>query len=269
MGLQNMANTSLGVYEDRRSSNHQIWRNVLISGVVFFGALGVALVPGAFDRPVTALLNSWANHSRTFDLLYAAIGRPTFSGVLLMSFVWAAWFDTKDPESRARILVGTMASFGAGLVSRILQTTLSTHPRPYYDPALDFQRPFDFDLPGNTWDSFPSDHVAVFAGLVVVLYIARSKFAVFAIFWTVLAESTRTYLGAHYPSDLVAGAALAATVIWAVQASWPIALGHMVLRWEKSSPSLFYLSAFFASYQIASLFGDVRYTFNVLLHPAG
>jgi hypothetical protein len=39
------------------------------------------------------------------------------------------------------------------------------------------------------------------------------------------------------------------------------------MSWEKSSPSLFYLSAFFASYQIASLFGDMRYAFNVLLHP--
>jgi membrane-associated phospholipid phosphatase len=263
-----MASTNLGVFEDSRSSNHQTWRNVLIGGAVFFAALGVALVPGAFDRPVTALINSWANHSRTFDLMFATIGRPTFSGAVLISLLWAAWFDTKDTDRRARMLVGTLASFGAGLFSRLLQKTLSTHPRPYYDPDLNFHRPFDFDLPGNTWDSFPSDHVAVFAGLVVVLYIARSKFAVFAIVWTALAESTRTYIGAHYPSDLVAGAALAATVVWAVQAPWPISLGQKVMRWEKSSPSLFYLVAFFASYQIASLFGDIRYTFNVLFNPA-
>jgi membrane-associated phospholipid phosphatase len=184
-----------------------------------------------------------------------------------MSLIWATWFDSEDSERRVRILVGTLASFGAGLISRFLQKTLPTSSTPYYDPALDFQRLFDFDPPGNTWDSFPSDHVTVFAGLVVVLYIARSKFAIFAIAWTIFAEGTRTYIGSHYPSDLIAGAALAAIVLWTVQTPWPVALGYRAMSWEKSSPSLFYLSAFFASYQIASLFGDMRYAFNVLLHP--
>jgi len=239
---------------------------VLIASVVFLGAFGVALVPEAFDRPVTALINSFAGRSPLFDSLVAALDYHTFSGVLLMSFVWASWFDTKDPESRARILVGTLAAFAAGVISRLMQRTLSTHPRPYYDPALGFHRPLELEVPYNTWNSFPSDHVAVFIGLVVVLYIARSRFAVFAIGWTILVEANRTYLGGHYPSDLVGAAALSVMVVWSAQARWLISAGVKVTKWEQSSPSLFYLGAFFVSYQIATLIVDIRNVAILLRH---
>jgi undecaprenyl-diphosphatase len=178
-----------------------------------------------------------------------------------MAMIWFCWFDNRDPDSRVRILVGTLAALGAGVISRFLQYTLPTHPRPYYDPALDFHRPFSLDPPSNTWDSFPSDHVAVFAGLAVVLYLARPWFAFYAIAWTIIVESCRVYMGGHYPSDLIAGAALAAFVIWSAQASWVISKGDILMRWEKTSPALFYMIAFFLSYQIATLFADIRRSF--------
>jgi membrane-associated phospholipid phosphatase len=137
---------------------------------------------------------------------------------------------------------------------------LPTHPRPYFDQALHFQQPFNLEEAYNNWNSFPSDHVAVFAGLAIVLYIARPSFSIYAIAWMILVESFRNYIGAHYPSDLIAGAALAAFGVWASQMSWPISVGRKVMRWERSSPGLFYVSAFFLSYQIATLFNDIRQT---------
>jgi undecaprenyl-diphosphatase len=141
-----------------------------------------------------------------------------------------------------------------------LQHKLPTHPRPYYDTALGFHLPFNPEVPYNNWNSFPSDHVTVFAGLAVVLYIVRPKFVVYAIVGTTIVESFRTYIGAHYPSDLIGGAALAASVVWASQLSWPILAGKKILRLEQSSPGAFYLGAFFLSYQIATLFNDIRQT---------
>jgi membrane-associated phospholipid phosphatase len=253
---------------DERTLNRRarkIRRNMLISGFVFIGAFVLASIPEAFDRPVTRLVNRFADHSPLFDYMVSAFSEyATFSGVLLVALIWYCWFDDDNSENRVRILVGTIASFGAGVISRFLQHTLTTHPRPYYDPALDFHRPNGMDLPFNTWDSFPSDHVAVFAGLAVVLYVARPRLAVYAIIWTMIVESLRTYTGSHYPSDLIAGAALAAFVVWAAQASWPASLGERMLRLERSSPALFYMTAFFLSYQIATLFWDIRGTFGPL-----
>jgi membrane-associated phospholipid phosphatase len=239
--------------------------NITVSGLVFLEALALAFVPDAFDRPMTRLVNGVANRSWFLDYFTDAASKYfTFSGVILMAMIWYCWFENRDTERRARVLVGTVASIGAGWISRVLQHTLPTHPRPYYDAALGFHLPLSPEVPYNNWNSFPSDHVTVFAGLAVVLYIARPKFAIYAIAWTIVVESFRIYIGAHYLSDLMAGAALAAFAVWVSQLSWPMSAGKKILRWEQSSPGLFYLSAFFLSYQIATLFNDVRQTLGPL-----
>jgi membrane-associated phospholipid phosphatase len=255
-----------GVYKISLGTGIQIQRNVFISSLVFLGAFAVALAPQAFDRPLTGLINSFANRSTLFDGLAASLNAAySFSGVVLMALIWACWFDTRDIESRARLLIGTLGALAAGGVSRVLQHTLSTHPRPIHDPALVFQAPSGIQPLYNTWNSFPSDHVTVFAGLALVIYIVRSRFAVFAMVWTIFVETCRVYMGGHYPSDLVGGAALAGIVVWATQVPWLISwAARLVARWERSSPSLFVMVAFFLSYQIATLFLDIRYTLSSL-----
>jgi membrane-associated phospholipid phosphatase len=239
----------------------EIRRNLAISGLVFLCAFALALVPEAFDRPATRLINSYANRSWLFDYFAESSSRYfTFSGVIMMAMVWYCWFQKPDTECRARVLAGTLASVGAGSISRILQHTLPTHPRPYFDAALGFQLPLNLEEVFNNWNSFPSDHVTVFAGLAVVLYISRQSFVIYGILWIIVVESFRNYIGAHYPSDLVAGVALAALAVWASQMSWPISVAKKVMRLENSSPGLFYMSAIFLSYQIATLFNDIRQT---------
>src|SRR5712664_844649 len=133
----------------------EIRRNALISSVVFLGALALALSPGSFDGPLLSLINSLAGRSAVFDgLAYASSSYFTFSGVVLMALIWGCWFDSNDPDNRARILLGTLASLGAGVISRSLQHTLPSHPRPVYDPALNFQTPSGLEQPYHTWNSF-------------------------------------------------------------------------------------------------------------------
>jgi membrane-associated phospholipid phosphatase len=250
-----------------RNSRFRIGRNVLISGIALIAAFVLAINPDIFDRPLTGLINGFAGRSAFFDRLALIVfSSSTFSGAVLVALVWSCWFDTTDPESRSHILVGTLASFGAGVISRFLQHTLPTHPRPFYDSTLDFKLPANLDQPLNTWNSFPSDHATVFAGLAIVIYIARSRFAFAAIALTALVELARAYMGAHYPSDLIGGAALASLVVWATQTSWFASLGNRIVVWQRRSPSLFYMSAFFISYQIATLAGDIRWVASILWH---
>ncbi len=240
-------------------------RNMVMSGIVFLCTLGLALFPEIFDQPATRLINGFANRSWLFDYVANASSKYfTFSGVILMAMIWYCWFENRDSERRVRLLVGTIASIGAGSVSRFLQHKLPTHPRPYFDQTLGFQQPLNLDGALNNWNSFPSDHVTVFAGLAVVLYIARAPFAIYAIVWTIVVESFRNYTGAHYPSDLLGGAALATFAVWASQMPWPVSLGKRIMRWEQSSAGLFYMGAFFFSYQIATLFDDIRQTLGTI-----
>jgi membrane-associated phospholipid phosphatase len=245
-------------YTRRPGSDYK--RSVVVCAAIFFSAMGLGLSPESFDRPLTLLLNSYANRSPLFDRLVSDCATYfTYSGVILMALIYACWFDTKDLEKRSRIVIGTLVSFAAGMVSRLLQHVLSTHPRPFFDPELNFHPPSGLgEQPFNTWNSFPSDHVTVFAGLVVVICLAKPRLAVFAVGFTILTESLRVYMGAHYPSDLIGGAALAATMVLIAQAPRAVSLGRRVVGWERTSPSLFYMAAFFITYQIATLFVDIR-----------
>ena len=108
-----------GIYKNSLGIGVQIRQNVVISSLVFLGAYVVALAPEALDRPLTRLINSFANRSALFDGLVASLNAAySFSGVVLMALIWSCWFDTKDSESRARILIGTLGAVAAGGVSR-------------------------------------------------------------------------------------------------------------------------------------------------------
>jgi membrane-associated phospholipid phosphatase len=249
----------------------RIFPNLLISFAVFFAAFVLAVNPDVFDRPLATMINRIVGRSSLFDdLVLSAYAAPTFCGVLLVSLIWFSWFDDVGAEHRARILVGTLASLAAGGASRLLQHVLPTHPRPYYDPAIHFQLPSGHEhLELNSWNSFPSDHVVVFAGLVIVIYIARSRFAFAAMILTGVVELSRVYYGAHYPSDLLGGAALASIIVWAVQAPFFVSLGQLGARWERTQPSYFYMTAFFVSYQVATLAGDIRWLASALKAASG
>lgn len=254
-----------------RDIRARILPNLLISFAALVAAFVLASNPDLFDRPLVAMINSAVGRSGVFDdLVFSAYAAPTFSGVILVSLIWFSWFDNPDAERRSRLLVGTLASLAIGGASRLLQHVLPTHPRPYYDPAIYFRMPpGSLHLPLNTWNSFPSDHAVVFSGLVVVIYIARSRFALAAIILTTVVELSRIYYGAHYPSDLLGAAALASIAVWAVQAPVFVSLGRLATSWEQARPSYFYMAAFFVSYQIATLASDIRWVASVLRAASG
>lgn len=101
--------------------------------------------------------------------------------------------------------------------------------------ATDRPRPFvtipqaDPLLGGTVTQSMPSAHAATsFAGAVLLAYLFRS-FAPFAFLLAVAVAFSRVYVGVHYPSDVLAGAALGTAVglvfVAVVRARRPIAAG--------------------------------------------
>jgi len=136
---------------------------------------------------------------------------------------------------------------------------LATHPRPYYDPALGFHHPSMMSqTPLNTWDSFPSDHAAVLFSLAAVICLTRPRLGILAFVWMAFAESSRAYMGAHYPTDLIGGAALGSFFVWGAQGNRVIAIGRRIMAWGHAAPGVFYACAFFLTYQIATLFAELR-----------
>ena len=60
--------------------------------------------------------------------------------------------------------------------------------------------------------SFPSDHATVAGAVAVGLLLTNRRWGIVAVALAVLMAFTRVYVGAHYPSDVLAGLALGATV---------------------------------------------------------
>lgn len=234
-------------------------RYVLACFGILLGAFALVHVPRYFDLPLETWINSYAGRPIPDRLFYDLDTYFIFSGAIVVALIWSCWFGSADPDMRARLIAGIGAAIAAGAISRFLQHILTTHPRPFYDPALGFHLPSVTNPdPLNTWNSFPSDHAAVFFGLAAVVTLARPKLGYLAFVWLAFVESSRSYVGAHYPSDLIGGAALGIGMVWTAQTDRIVTLGRRIAAWEQSSPALFYMAAFLLSYELAIIFADIR-----------
>jgi len=95
--------------------------------------------------------------------------------------------------------------------------------RPYTTYPL-LVHPFD---PGEKNQSFPSQHGTVAFSVATSLSIHYKKWYVVvpAYTWASMVGYSRLYLGAHYPSDVIAGAALGTGTVflseWLTKKLWP------------------------------------------------
>lgn len=87
----------------------------------------------------------------------------------------------------------------------------------------------------------------------------RPRLGLLAYLWLAIVEGARSYVGGHYPSDLIGGAALGTTLVSHAQVpSVARRAARRVVGWANSSPWLFYTAAFLLSYQIVTVFFDIR-----------
>lgn len=113
----------------------------------------------------------------------------------------------------------------------------------------------------ESWSGFPSDTASFFVALAFgTCYLFRRlaiPIMVYVAGWICL---PRMYLGIHYASDIVAGAAIGVATVWVLLSNkWfqSSIVGRIVL-FEKTSAHWFYAIAFLVSFEMASLFTDIR-----------
>jgi len=112
----------------------------------------------------------------------------------------------------------------------------------------------------TTWSSFPSDHAALFFALGLgVWHVSRKGGIALLLYILLFICLPRLYVGIHYPSDILAGAILA---YWAVALLGARKINEI---WTKPlflllerSPGFFYAMFFLLTFQIATLFWDIR-----------
>jgi hypothetical protein len=150
------------------------------------------------------------------------------------------------------------------------QTSPHTRLRPMYDPSLPHHA-YSFPTPPNLldWSSFPSDTAAYFFALAFGLVHLLRRYSVpillYTAGWICL---PRMYLGEHYLSDIVVGAAIGIAVVKAsLKSGWLHQnIASPVLRFMDAKPHVFYAAAFLVFFEMAVVFGDVRTAMQQLIH---
>jgi undecaprenyl-diphosphatase len=113
----------------------------------------------------------------------------------------------------------------------------------------------------ENWSAFPSDTAAYFFGLSFGIA-CLSRFAgislmMVAAVWVCV---PRIYLGLHYLTDIVGGAAIAiVTILLALRSTWAEERGApAIIRVAETRPGPFYTLALLLSLEMANMFDGIR-----------
>lgn len=175
-----------------------------MGGLLVFAAMAWLMASGQairFDLPVRAAIHARAFPALTVvTRLITTLGTGYFLVPLAVVLIWR-W--VRRGERRAAFLLAA-GSLSAQAASEILKT-LFHRPRPEVFFGL---------APAETY-SFPSGHAfvpEVYFWLLASLLAAGPRGRAAVILLAALLGFSRVYLGYHYPSDVLAG--------WALAVSW-------------------------------------------------
>lgn len=174
-----------------------------------------------FAWDATSMLDIHSLSRPWLDTIFRLI--TSTGGPLIGLFVGgtAVWFWRHAERRTASLFV--LSFVGSFLLNSLLKYIFA-RPRPNLFPPLVVEHSY----------SFPSGHtmaaVAVYGLLALVLWQrGRRGWAALAGSWAPLVALSRVYLGAHYPSDVLASLAIGAiylVIVWFTAAGQPVIQAH-------------------------------------------
>lgn len=216
-----------------------------------------------FDLTIIRFVNGFAHHSVFFDTFVYLLGNNLLKGGVVVALLWWAWFraDGKQIENRQYLLCGIVACLLSIVVARAMADTLPYRERPLRNPAVHFQLPYGDDTEALIhWSAFPSDHAALFFALATAVFFAWRTAGILCfchVFFLICLP--RIYLGFHHPTDILAGAAIGIGIAsLARNDRVRKAVWRAATPWLEGSPGSFYACMFLMTFQIATLFAEVR-----------
>jgi undecaprenyl-diphosphatase len=175
-----------------------------------------------------------------------------------------AVFDGRRPgqlrDRHEMIFASAFFAMLAALVARAIAFALPFRARPIATPVLAFNPPAGGSMALIHWSAFPSDHAALLFGLAVGILMVSRRIGWVAVSWALIfCCGARLYLGVHWPTDILAGAAIGVTLVQLARVPSVRAFTRRnIENLYQRRPALFLAIFFLWSYEATSLFEDVR-----------
>ncbi|WP_321785128.1 phosphatase PAP2 family protein [Paraburkholderia sp. J94] len=198
------------------------------------------------------------NHAiRTIAGLY------TFKGFLLIPLLLWIWFEPGERrEWRREMAIATLASGLIALAAgRLLARFLPFRERPIFnsDLHLHFASSSLREAALSDWSSFPSDHAMLWIAIAMGIFLVWRGIGALALLYAALFICLpRAYLGFHYPTDLLAGAAIGVAITYAMtRDAVRKRTAAPVLAWTMRFPGPAAMCAFLVCFELVTQFDDL------------
>jgi len=188
----------------------------------------------------------------------------TFKGLVLIPMLWWMWFqqDERREWRREMVLATLLSGLVALFVGRLLTHWLPFRVRPVYSAELHlhFAGGDIKDALLTSWSSFPSDHAMLWMAVATGIFLVWRGIGVLAILYTVLFICVpRAYLGFHYPTDLLVGAAVGIGITYVMtRDAIRVRYATSALRWIERCPGPSAMLAFILCLELVTQFDELR-----------
>jgi undecaprenyl-diphosphatase len=218
----------------------------------------------SIDIAVLLWFNQLAHRLVALDATVVLLSEShLLKGGVIMTLFWWEWAREADDADRRRevLIVNLLSCLLVIVIARGMAHLLPFRERPISLGIPEFRTAYTMSTDSlNHWSSFPSDHAALFFGLATGIWMVSRRLGILAYVYVAFVICLpRIYLGVHYPSDILAGSLLG--IFTALLAERTLGR-HWRTRWLdfwwSRRRSVLYVFLFLLSYQIATLFDDVR-----------